>query len=127
MTALRPYLIRAVYDWLVDNSLTPYVLVDAEFEGAIVPRQFVQEGKIVLNVRPEAVQSLVLGDEQVEFDARFSGQPMHVQFPVSAVLAVYSKENGRGMIFDDEEGEAPPPSQPGPKKKATKPSLKVVK
>jgi len=127
MKPLRPYLIRAVYDWLVDNGLTPYLLVDAENEGAIVPRQFVQEGKIILNLRPEAVQGLILGDERVEFEARFSGQPTHVEFPVSAVLAAYSKENGRGMIFDDEEGDMPSPPQPGSKKKVAKPSLKVVK
>lgn len=129
MTPLRPYLIRAIYNWIVDNQMTPYVLVDAEAEQSFVPRQFVQEGKIVLNLRPEAVQGLSLGDDRIQFDARFSGQPTHVAFPVDAVLAIYAKENGKGMIFEDESGDddRPPPHTDSDRGKTTKPVLKVVK
>lgn len=134
MTSLRPYLIRAVYDWILDNSMTPYLLVDAEAEGAMVPTAYVHEGRIVLNLRPEAVQALSLGDQQIEFSARFGGKPMSVSLPVTAVLAIYAKENGRGMVFEHEEGEETPPNPPpeppaGPVKKSkpSRPVLTVVK
>jgi stringent starvation protein B len=131
MTSLKPYLIRAIYDWIVDNHMTPYVLVNAEAEEAVVPSQSIQDGKIVLNLRPEAIQGLSLGDHRIEFNARFSGAPMHVAFPVTAVLAVYAKENGRGMVFDEEENsgdDVPPrPDTSKAKPKAQKPVLKVVK
>jgi stringent starvation protein B len=132
MTSLKPYLIRAIYDWIVDNHMTPYVLVNAETKEAVVPSQFVQEGKIVLNLRPEAIQGMCLGDDRIEFDARFSGAPMHVVFPVAAVLAVYAKESGKGMVFDEEEnsGDDVPPSpdmgKAKPKPKPQKPVLKMV-
>lgn len=129
MTALRPYLIRALYEWIVDNAMTPYILVDAEREGVNVPRQYVQNGKIVLNLRPEAVVNLLLGNETIDFQARFGGVPMQVQVPVNAVLAIYAKETGKGMIFEEETDSTPPPSGPEPKKeeKPKRPALKVVK
>ena len=88
MTSPRPYLIRGLYEWILDNGQTPYLLVNAEHENLVVPRQFVEEGRIVLNIRPEAVQNLGLGNSKVEFDARFGGKPMHVEVPVTAVLAI---------------------------------------
>ncbi|MFN3919158.1 MAG: ClpXP protease specificity-enhancing factor [Methylohalobius sp.] len=124
MTSLRPYLIRALYDWIVDNAMTPYILVDAEREGVNVPHQYVQKGKIVLNLKPEAVANLSLGNETIDFKARFGGVPLQVQVPVNAVLAIYAKETGQGMIFE-EETDSTPPSGPEPKPK--RPSLKVVK
>lgn len=127
MTPLRPHLLRATYDWIVENGLTPYLLVDTETDDVVVPLQFVQDGKIVLNVRPEAVQNLSMGNTDVSFNARFGGQPMRVEFPVSAALAIYAKENGKGMIFEDENGDDVPPSDPTPKTKTSKPRLKVVK
>ncbi len=130
MTLLKPYLVRAIYDWIVDNNFTPYLLINAEVENAVVPRQYVQDGKIVLNLRPQAVQGLSLGNTQIEFSARFGGNPMHVQIPIKAVLAVYAKENGKGMIFDDENGgDAPPPAAESfaGKGKPSRPVLKVVK
>ena len=131
MTSLKPYLIRAIYDWIVDNHMTPHVLVNAEAKEAVVPSQFVQDGKIVLNLRPEAIQGLCLGDDRIEFNARFSGAPTHVAFPVAAVLAVYAKENGRGMVFDEEEnsGDGVPSGSDmaKTKPKPQKPVLKVVK
>jgi len=130
MTSSRPYLIRALYDWIIDNALTPHLLVDAEFPGCEVPRQYVSEGRIVFNVNPSAVNGLSLGNEFVMFDARFGGTPMNITIPVMAVLAIYARENGRGMVFnEDETGETPPsppePTEPAPK--PTRPSLRVVK
>ena len=124
MTALKPYLIRSIYEWIVDNNLTPHLLVDAEDEGATLPEEFIEDGKIVLNIRPEAIQSLSLGNEEVSFNARFSGQPMRIVAPVTAIMAIYAQENGKGMIFDgsNEDHEPPPIKKPSPK-----PKLRVVK
>lgn len=131
MTPSRPYLLRAIHEWIVDNNLTPHLLVDAIAEGAVVPQAFVQDGKIVFNLAPRAVQSLQLRNDAVEFDARFGGSPMHVYVPIPAVLAIYARENGKGMIFTEEEGgETPPPgpsSEPQGEGKARRPSLRVVK
>ena len=126
MTSSQPYLLRALYDWIVDNDLTPYVLVNAEHPQAQVPRQYVDNGKIVLNISPGAVSGLQLGNDEVLFKARFGGQAMAVSFPVSAVLAIYAKENGQGMVFSEPENEEPPPSGPEPEKPG-RPSLKLVK
>lgn len=125
MTSSRPYLLRAIYAWIVDNSLTPYLLVDAEAEGVEVPRQYVDKGKIVLNIGPRAVQALSLENDHVDFNARFAGQPMTVYIPMKATLAIYAKENGQGMIFNEEDdgGDEPTPSPDKP----SRPQLKVVK
>jgi stringent starvation protein B len=128
MTSSRPYLIRAIYEWIVDNGLTPYLLVNATLEGVQVPTQYIDDGKIVLNVSPNAVQHLELGNEWVMFGARFGGAPMEVSLPPSAVLAIYAKENGQGMMFNEEEGGGKPPEPPEPTTpKPGRPSLKVVK
>jgi stringent starvation protein B len=128
MTSLKPYLVRSVYEWIVDNDLTPYLLVDASHPDALLPEAFIEEGRIVLNIRPAAVQSLLLGNKDIEFNARFSGRPMHVVVPVKAILAVYAKENGRGMVFDDENDDSddtPPPSKKPPI--PSRPQLRIVK
>jgi len=133
MSSLKPYLIRAVYDWCVDQDLTPYLLVNAQASEVLVPRQSVQEdGRIVLNLKPQAVHNLSLGDQKIEFNARFGGRPMQVKIPLSAVLAIYARENGQGMVFDgNEEGEppTPPPADADDSKPPSKPrpALKVVK
>ena len=128
MTSSRPYLIRALYQWIVDNGMTPYILVDAETPGAIVPQEFVQDGKIVLNIAPMAVQALILADDIITFNARFSGESMDLSIPVGHVLAVYAKENGQGMMFGDESGSSPDPSSPDDDSgKSKKPTLRVVK
>ncbi len=127
MTPSRPYLIRALYDWIVDNGMTPYVLVNAEDEEVVVPRQFVEGGKIVLNINPSAVQNLQLGNALVEMDARFSGTPMHINIPVMSVLAIYARENGKGMVFTEEEGNDSPPSGSGGDDNKKRPKLRVVK
>lgn len=128
LSSNRPYLIRALYEWLVDNNLTPHLLVDAEKPDVIVPQAFVEEGRIVLNVAPTAVRNLTLGNDYVTFNARFGGTPMDVVVPPEAVLGIYARENGRGMLFPDEapaEDDTPPDDDPKPPRE--RPSLKVVK
>jgi stringent starvation protein B len=126
MTSLKPYLIRSIYEWIIDNNLTPHLLVDAENIHSILPTEFVEDGKIVLNIRPEAIQGLSLGNEEIEFNARFSGKPMHISTPTAAVLAIYAKENGKGMIFDQEDSNDDEPKPPE-KKPTAKPTLRIVK
>jgi stringent starvation protein B len=130
MTSSRPYLIRALYQWIVDNGVTPYVLVDASVEDVVAPDQYIQDGKIVLNIAPMAVRSLVLGDEHISFNARFGGQSIDIFVPVSAVLAIYARENGQGMMFNDEprSPEPPTPDDHSPDDDANnKPKLRIVK
>jgi stringent starvation protein B len=130
MTSSRPYLIRALYEWISDNGMTPYILVDAEYENVVVPTQYVEKGKIVLNISLSAVENLTLGDSAVELDARFSGKSMQVYAPVQAVLAIYARENGKGMVFGEEDGGDDNPPSPPEKPAATKtnrPKLHVVK
>ena len=108
MTANRPYLLRAFYEWIVDNNCTPYLVVDATVSAVKVPMQFVQNGQIVLNTAPSAVGNLQLGNDAVTFNARFGGQPFALYIPVNAVLAIYARENGAGTVFtlEEEEDEA---------------------
>lgn len=129
MTSSRPYLLRAIYEWIVDNSLTPYLLVNAEVDGVVVPEQYIEDGKIILNVNPTAVQALELANAGVSFSARFSGASMDLYIPIHAVLAIYARENGRGMVFNDElDGSEPPePDGSGPDEAPKKPALKLVK
>lgn len=105
MTPNRPYLLRAFYDWIIDNKCTPYLVVDATYPAVKVPQQFVQNGQIVLNVLPSAVGNLQLGNDIVSFNARFSGHPFALSIPVKAVLAIYARENGAGTVFTLEEDE----------------------
>lgn len=125
MTSSRPYLLRAIYQWIVDNDMTPYLLVDATADNVQVPAEHISNGKIILNVSPSAVVGLDMGNDSVVFNARFSGKAMQVLTPVVAVLAIYSKENGRGMVFTEEE-DTPPPS-PDDDPKPRQPKLRVVK
>lgn len=129
MTSNRPYLIRALFEWLVDNELTPHLLVDAEFEQVMVPRKYVEEGRVVLNINPRAVANLQLGNDWISFNARFGGVSEEVMVPPAAVLGIYAKENGQGMLFPPEEvsGAASPNDEPEPPKPGGRPSLKVVK
>ena len=121
MTSSRPYLLRAVYEWIADNDLTPQIVVDAQQEQVRVPAAYVREGKIVLNISPSAVRGLSLGNEWVEFSARFGGTSFDVTVPIDAVLAIMARENGTGMSFPETPAERPPPEPKG------RPSLKVVK
>lgn len=104
MKPSRPYLVRALNEWLLDCDLTPYVLVDATQDYVTVPQQFVEDGRIVLNLSPSAIRGLHIDDQGVSFNARFSGQPMDVYVPMCAVLAIYSSETGEGMAFGMEPG-----------------------
>jgi len=136
MTSNRPYLLRAMYEWIADNGMTPYILVDANAPGVKVPKTAIKDGRVVLNVAARAVAQLELGSEYVRFMARFAGVSQAVEAPISAVLAIYAQENGQGMMFPAENpppaqpaapGEAaagPAPTEPGPKKG---PHLRVVK
>ncbi|WP_260259796.1 ClpXP protease specificity-enhancing factor [Vibrio intestinalis] len=103
MTPRRPYMLRAFYDWLVDNDLTPHLVVAATLPGVRVPEEFIQDGQIILNVAPRAVGNLQLGDDEITFNARFSGRPHTVIVPLYAVQAIYARENGAGTMFEPEE------------------------
>jgi len=127
MTSSRPYLIRSLYQWIVDNGVTPYILVDTLVDGVDVPDQHIQDNKIVLNIAPMAVQCLTLGDDAISFSARFSGKSVDLLVPTEAVLAIYARENGQGMMFNEEPGSTPPPDSPSPDDDKPKPSLRVVK
>ncbi len=132
MTPSRPYLIRALYEWILDNDDVPYLVIDTSIESVMVPEQFVSDGQIILNIGPSAVQTLEIADEAVSFSARFGGVPMQVYAPVLSVKAIYAKESGQGMGFGYEPG-IPDPEDPaqGPKVETSKakgrPALKVVK
>jgi len=126
----RPYLLRAMHEWMTECGHTPHVIVDAEREGSQVPRAYVKDGKIVLNLSASATQRLRLGNEDVEFDARFSGVVHHVHFPISAVLGIYARETGEGMVFSEQDLGPEPPSRPTPAEEgggSKRPQLKVVK
>lgn len=128
MTSSRSYLIRAIYEWIVNNDCTPYMLVNAEKDNVVVPIEHIDNGRIVLNLGLTAVNNLQLGNEWVEFSARFSGKSQDVSVPTHAVLAIYAKENGQGMMFNDDDPSAPiDPSEVVQTAKSKKPSLKVVK
>ncbi len=102
LTARRPYMLRAFYDWLVDNELTPHIVVDATLPYVDVPTEYVKDGQIVLNIAPTAVGDLDLGNEDVFFNARFGGRPMSITVPLYAITAIYARENGAGTMFDSE-------------------------
>lgn len=131
MISSRPYLIRALYEWIVDNGFTPYLLVDIAFEGVDAPTEFADNGKLVLNVAPRAVRGIDLGNDGVRFNGRFGGVARDVWLPVQSVLAIYARENGQGMLFSDQDGgDDPPPdgSPDGPGEGGKKgPKLRVVK
>lgn len=127
MSSSRPYLIRAIYEWILDNRLAPHLLVNALAADVVVPVQYVQNGKIILNVSPSAVHKLVLGNERIEFNARFSGVSMNVSVPIPAVLAIYARENGQGMVFNENENSSlARPAAEKAKDKPSKPKLKLV-
>ena len=137
MISRRPYLLRAMHEWISDSGHTPHLVVDAGVTGVDVPRQFVKDGKIVLNVSWSATAQLKLGNDEITFSGRFGGASMMVFVPVNAVLAIYARETGQGMIFSDDEpapsgaepsGEKPePPKGPRPVGGGGRAKLKVVK
>ena len=130
----RPYLLRAMHEWMTDNGQTPHLVVDAAAEGVVVPRQYVRDGKIVLNASYTATAGLVLKNDAVSFSARFGGTPFDVYLPLQAVLGIYARETGQGMMFAEADGAPQPPAGP-PAGQPTRPAgddkrrarLKVVK
>ena len=141
MTSSRPYIVRGLYEWILENSCTPYLLVNAMADRVEVPRQFVKDGQIVLNISPVAVRDLLVADDDVQFNGRFGGVPMDIYVPMSAVMGIYARENGQGMIFDLDEGDVKPPTPEGsdpttngpklvkksPQTKTKSPGLRIVK
>jgi stringent starvation protein B len=127
MSSNRPYLLRAIHEWISDNGLTPYLLVDASVTGVRVPPQAVKDGRIVLNIASRAVAQLELGKEWVRFMARFSGVSQSVEVPLGAVLAIYAQENGQGMMFPADGAPTSPPTQPQPDLPRKGGHLRVVK
>jgi stringent starvation protein B len=123
MTSSRPYLVRALYEWIVDNGCTPYLLVDATATGVEVPQQYVKNGQIVLNVSPGAVSGMAMGNDDIRFRGRFGGIAIDILVPLGAVLGIYARENGQGMVFEPEAPRPPSDDEPKP----GKPSLRVVK
>ncbi len=133
----RPYLIRAIHEWACDNGHTPHLLVAADYPGVIVPREYVQDGRITLNVSPMAIQGLNLESEPIWFSARFGGRPFEVQVPTGAVLAIFARENGEGVIFGETEpadpktaassAETTPEPEPPKPTRPGRPNLRVVK
>lgn len=128
MTSSKPYLLRAMFEWLVDNELTPYLLVDATHPTVAVPQEYVNDGNIILNISPDATAMLNMSNESVTFDASFNQIPQQIYAPIRAVKAIYAFENGKGMVFDeDEEDEVAATPQSPADKKSKKTTLKVVK
>lgn len=113
MTSSRPYLVRALHEWILDNDGTPHVVVDASVQGVQVPMDYVANGQIVLNISPSAVKNLVIDNTGVEFTARFGGVPVNVHVPVRAIMAIYARENGQGMVFGREPGSPDPDDDDG--------------
>lgn len=131
MSPSRPYIMRALYEWIVDNDCTPYVLVDATLPQVMVPEQYVKDGQIVLNVSPTAVMDLNISNEAMAFNGRFGGVATDIYVPVGAIIGIYARENGQGMVFEPEEPQpepTPPEDEPPePPKPEGRPSLKIVK
>ncbi len=127
MTSNKPYLIRAFYEWITDNQLTPYLVVKANVAGCQVPEEYVKEGQITLNIAGHVVHGLALGNEAIEFKARFSGVPRQIYAPISAIMAIYAKENGQGMAFPEEEIADGGDDSTAPTPPRGKPNLKIVK
>ncbi|CAA2929029.1 ClpXP protease specificity-enhancing factor [Arsenophonus endosymbiont of Bemisia tabaci] len=102
MSPRRPYLLRAHYEWLLDNNMTPHLVVDVNIFGVNVPMEYANKGQIILNITPSAVGNLELTNEIVSFNGRFGGVPRHVEVPMSAIIAIYGRENGAGIMFEPE-------------------------
>ncbi len=138
MTSSRSYIARALYEWILDNDCTPYILVDAHRRGVEVPQEYVKDGQIVLNISPTAVRALNIGNDYIMFDGRFGGRALTITVPVPALMAIYAQENGQGMVFEAEpldeqeeveeiQAEVSDEEPPQPPKKSGRPHLKVVK
>lgn len=140
MNSSRPYLLRALYEWILENNCTPYIVVNAYAQDVRVPQDYVKDGQIILNISPVAVHALHMSNDAVEFNGRFAGIPTPVYVPVLAVMGIYARENGQGMVFDAEKPVPTPPVPPKPpvaltsvktaeteKKSRGRASLRIVK
>ena len=132
MTSSKPYLLRALYEWIVDNNCTPHLLVNAHLPGVQVPQQHVDKnGHIVLNISPSAIQHFSMDNDAISFSARFGGIVNNLYVPTDAVQGIYTRENGQGMMFEPEEIPEPPTPAPSSteetKSPAKRPGLRVVK
>jgi stringent starvation protein B len=133
MISNRAYLLRAFYDWITDNKLTPYILLDAETPHVEVPKQYVKDGKITLNISLEAILDLKIDNKAIQFEASFNGQSTPVYAPIKAVLAIYARESGQGMVFSEEansqggDSDGTPPTTPPPRVRPGGPKLSIVK
>lgn len=133
MTPRNPYLIRGLYEWLLDNEVTPYILVNASHEKVSIPDGIATDGKVVLNLAPGAIRDLEMTNQYLSFSARFNGVAQNIYCPMEAVLAIYARENGEGMMFAiEEEGSAENNKKTNrtdnkDKSKKNRPGLKVVK
>ncbi|MCU0754269.1 MAG: ClpXP protease specificity-enhancing factor [Xanthomonadales bacterium] len=114
MTSRTPYLLRATYEWITDNQLTPYLVVRADDPRVRVPKQYIKDGHIVLNIAQRSTDMLVIGNDEIRFNARFGGMKFDVAVPVWAVVAIYARENGEGQVFAVEEPDAPSPPPDSP-------------
>lgn len=135
MTTSRPYLLRALFEWILDNHQTPYIVVDAEDKEAVVPENLAQNGTIVFNISPDAIGRLNIKNDAVTFDASFSGVIRHITAPIHAVMAIYAQENGAGMMFheagvpgeEDFEEQGETKDQKIEQLKTQRPKLRIVK
>lgn len=136
VTSKRPYLIRAMHEWMTDNNLTPFIVIDAAAEGVSIPEQYVADGRVILNVSYSATRNLTVGDDLMSFETRFEGRSRHLDVPTAAILGIYAQESGQGMIFTDEEvvpdadksaDAGPDDDSPTDGGSSGRPNLKVVK
>lgn len=137
MTSNRPYLMRAIYEWILDNDMTPHVLIDATMQDVDVPQHYVEDGRIILNISPSAVQQFAIDDNCLVFNARFGGRPSSIYAPIDSIRAIYAAENSEGMMFEalpqaaaevtDENDGEPDPEPPAPPPQGKRPALRVVK
>jgi stringent starvation protein B len=127
VSAQRPYLLRAMHEWMMDNGMTPHVVVDMSSGDIDVPEENIKDGKVVLNISYAATRGLVIGNDAVTFEARFNGVPRSLYIPIDAVLGIYARESGQGMIFAEEETPPPDDTSPDIGGAGKRPSLKVVK
>lgn len=147
LTSNKPYLLRAIYEWVLDNDATPHVLISAIDSRVDVPQQFVEDDKIILNISPSAANNMLIDSDGISFSARFGGKPFTIYSPIESVLALYASETGEGMSFEEEILDDMPPDGPddqppspksvpdsnvsslkqAPKKTKKRPTLKVVK
>lgn len=127
LSSTKPYFIRAMYEWMLENCLTPHLIVNAQTGGVEVPTQYVEDGKIVLNIAPSAARDLHVGNECLSFKARFRGTALDIRVPVQAVEAIYAKETNSGMAFPSYDTLLHDPTEPPGPKRSKKPQLKVIK